>query len=187
MRHGRARASRRRRAGRVTIGNGVGADEVLAAPAADGVYTQRDISGPRWNAGDTITFTAVGATIPAFTLSIGFPSPLLATDPARPAAGVTPELDRGAPFTISWPPTDEKVLVVFNQGDGANWDYQELWGIFDGPAGAGTMPVAALQTLKTGLATSFNIFHYNRRCYEVGGYHLLTMARNAVSWEVTVK
>jgi hypothetical protein len=174
-------------AGMVKIGNGFGADEVLAAPAANGAYTQGSFSGPRWNAGDTITYTAAGATIPAFTLSIGFPSPLLATDPARPADGVTPELDRSVPLTVSWPPTDQKVLVVFNQGNGATWDYQELWAIFDGPAGAGTMPVAALQTLKTGLATSLNIFHYNRRCYEVGGYHLQAMAANGVTWVVKVK
>jgi hypothetical protein len=176
-------------AGMVTVGNGIGADEVLAAPGADGVYDRTDISGPRWNGGDTITFTALGATIPAFTLSIGMPSPLQATDPARPADGVTPELDRSAPFRISWPPTDEKVLVIVHQGpsSGATWDYLELQCLFDGPAGAGTVPVEALQTLKTGLASSLNIAHCNRRCYGVDGYHLQAMARNGVSWEVRVK
>jgi hypothetical protein len=180
-------------AGMVTIGNGFGADVVLAAPGADGVYDDLGFSGSRWNAGDTITYTAPGATIPAFTLSIGFPAPLQATDPAPPAAGVIPELDRSAPLTISWPPTDEKVLIGVSQswrrGGVDNWDRLDLACRFDGAAGAGTVPVAALQTLKTdsGLATTFCLGHQNRRCYDVGGYHLQATATNGVMWEVTVK
>jgi hypothetical protein len=69
------------------------------------------------------------------------------------------------------------------------WDRQELWCIFDGSAGTGTVPVAALQTLKAdaSLDSALCIGHYNRRCYGVGGYHLQATATNGVWWEATVK
>jgi hypothetical protein len=175
-------------AGHVRIGNGTGADDFVD-PDANGVYGVRAFDTPRWSAGDTITFTAAGATIPPFTLSIGVPSLLQATDPGRPDAGVKPEIDRRAALTVSWAPTDEKVLVAFVQEPHTSadlWDRQELWCIFDGSAGTGTVPIEALQTLKT-IGSSLNFLHYNRRCYGVGGYHLQAAAVNGAWWPVTVK
>jgi hypothetical protein len=60
--------------------------------------------------------------------------------------------------------------------------------MFDGAAGTGTVPVAALQRLKTSLTSSgYCIGHYKRRCYSIGGFHLQATAVNGSSWDATFK
>jgi hypothetical protein len=186
---GAAAAIKGTSAGEVTIGNGSG-QEVLI-PDADGVYPIKYLSAPAWNAGDTITFTAEGATVPAFTLTIGVPTPVVATDPLAPDAGAKPAVDRSTPMTFSWTPTDEKVLVAFVQQPLAIspvWDRRELWCTFDGAAGTGTVPAAVLQHLKLGMgSTGYGIGHYNRRCYSIGGFHVQVSGVNGLWWNATVK
>jgi hypothetical protein len=176
-------------AGKVAIGNGTGTDEVLV-PDADGVYAVKSWNTVHWNAGDKITFAAEGATIPAFSLSITVPTPLVASDPFGQDAG-TPTIDRSAPLALTWTPTDEKVLVIFGQQPAASapmWNRLEVWCIFDGAAGAGTVPPVVLQQLRTDLpATGYSLGHYNRRCFDVGGFHVQPTALNCLYRPAKVK
>jgi hypothetical protein len=177
-------------AGKVTIGNGSGQD-AEQLPDADGVYTPKVWNTLRWNAGDTITYTAEGAAIPAFTVTIGFPTPVVATDPLASDAGTKPAVDRSSPMTFSWTATDEKVIVMYAQQPTASspiWDRRELWCIFDGAAGTGTVPASVLQHLKLGMGqTGYGIGHHNRRCYSIGGFHVQATGTSGPWWTATVK
>jgi hypothetical protein len=177
-------------AGKVTIGNGSGQD-AEQLPDADGVYTPKTWSTQRWKAGDTITFTAEGAAIPAFTVTVGFHTPVVATDPLAPDAGAKPAINRSTPMTFTWTSTDEKVIVMYVQvptSSSPMWDRRELWCIFDGAAGTGTVPATVLQHLKDGMGyTGYSIGHYNRRCYNVGGFHVQASGVSGPHWVATVQ
>jgi hypothetical protein len=175
-------------AGQVTIEKG-GAKDAVLSPDADGVYLNEVWSTAHWAAGDKISITAQGATVQAFSLAVDFPTPLAATDPLGADAGGAREIERGVSLTFTWTPTDEKVIAMLAQQPAKAsplWDRRELWCVFDGAAGTGTVPPEVLKHLSTDLRiTGYGIAHYRRRCYAIGEHHVQASGANGSWWTAT--
>lgn len=176
-------------AGQVTIEKSGGKDAVLS-PDADGVYLNEVWeSSAHWAAGDTISFAAQGATVQAFALAVDFPTPLATTDPLGADAGGAREIERSGSLTFTWTPTDEKVIAMLAQQPtkaSPLWDRRELWCVFDGAAGTGTVPPEVLKHLLTDLRiTGYGIAHYRRRCYAIGEHHVQASGANGSWWIAT--
>jgi len=68
----------------------------------DNAYTAQ-WEEPAYQAGDVLTFSATGATVPAFSnRSIAAPSAITLTGPAAPTAGMRYPINRASPLVVSW-------------------------------------------------------------------------------------
>ena len=96
-----------------------------------------------WAANETITLTATGKDVPAFTASISSPRTLDAGE-GRPVTG--PPVSKSQPFTATWVALSESALLVLRQGrDTAAGEFEILVHCkVAGAAGSATVPAAAL-------------------------------------------
>lgn len=91
--------------------------------------------------GETLAMQSAGAEVPAFTASIRVPQRATVRTPTGlvGASGVT--LGRDEALTVTWEPTTSPVLVTATTSNGGE---RTAECVFDGAAGSGTVPVAAM-------------------------------------------
>jgi hypothetical protein len=139
-------------AGALTVTGGAFGDAgVEIGPDSLGSYLY-NTTGPMFAAGDTLTVTGAGATVPAFAAqTLVAPGPITLTAPM--GDGGTVDISTSNDLTVSWTggTAGDKVYLdlsaFFTSGASAsalcNWD---------SAAGTGTVPAAALAPLAAGTA-----------------------------------
>lgn len=134
-------------AGTVTIAGA--AMPITLAPRGDDTYAQLTVMTSLFSGGESITFSAAGAEVPAFSQALTMPSKATITSPAEPPQD-SPFLivDRTRDFTVAW------------AGGGSGELQVSLFGTTGGPtltcrfpasAGTATVPSAALMMLPAGM------------------------------------
>lgn len=134
-------------AGAITITGA--AQPITLTPAADHTYATFMAQSPLFAGGETITFAAAGADVPAFSATITMPGKATITSPAKPTPQ-SPYLDinRTLDLTVKWTGGGTgKVQVALNSQSAD----KRLFCRFDAGAGTGTIQAAALATLDAGL------------------------------------
>jgi hypothetical protein len=86
-------------AGPLHLTGGLFAVDIL--PTA-GVYAAINGAGALFHGGETLTVTADGKDVPAFTVAVTAPSQMTLTAPALPAAAGSLTVTRSAPFIATW-------------------------------------------------------------------------------------
>jgi hypothetical protein len=151
-------------AGTVTITYGSGKTITLAPNPQDNSYSniaQQFL----YRAGDVISVSATGATVPAFTSSITFPASVTVTSPTSLST-----LSKSG-ITATWNATTSPVHIQINQY------LDSMHGIFvacsfAGSAGTGAVPATALMDLVAGSSTYFTITTQVGTTGNVGQYSL---------------
>jgi hypothetical protein len=132
-------------AGTLTLTGGM--QTVTLTPGTDGSYSDASGTTALWNGGETLTITASGGTVPAFSGSLRAPTPITVTGlagAAWPTAMVN--VARTTDLVVTWTPASGTVLIgIGNQTSGMTC-------LFDASAGTGTIPSQALQMLAAGMA-----------------------------------
>ncbi len=134
-------------AGTITVMGGTQA--VTLTPGSDGSYTDATGTTALWNGGETLTISASGGMVPAFMGSVQAPAPVTVNQlggAAWPAATATVNVSRATDLVVTWTATTGSVLIgIANNTSGMTC-------VFDGSAGTGTIPAAALGQLAAGMA-----------------------------------
>jgi hypothetical protein len=98
-----------------------------------------------WSPGSTITISAAGGTVPAFSATLGLAAPPTFS---APPPGTT--IDRASDLPVSWQVTgDGNVFFVLSTGTARSWD---LSCVFPAAAGAAVVPASLLAQLPAGRA-----------------------------------
>jgi hypothetical protein len=134
-------------AGAITITGA--AEAITLTPAADHTYATFMTAMPLFAGGESITFSAAGAEVPAFTASITTPAKATITSPAKPTPNAPYlNINRTLDMTVRWTGDGTgQVQVALNSSNAEH----RLFCRFDASAGEGTLPTAALMTLDAGL------------------------------------
>lgn len=136
-------------AGTITI---TGATKPLSlVPGTDKQYVQQMSMTSLFNGGETITFAAAGADVPAFDVAVTTPTKATITAPAKPAAGVLLAVNRAQDFSVSWSGGGSGKVQVYLSGSAGS---PSLFCRFTASAGTGKVPAMALATL-TGTSGAF--------------------------------
>lgn len=116
-------------------------------PATDGSYPASILQTTSlWTGGETLTASAPGASVPAFTTSVMTPRRITLSAPTLPTGDWM--IDRAQPIALTWSgATAEDIIVTLGV---ITIDPVELECVFPASAGAGTLPAAALGLLPTG-------------------------------------
>lgn len=131
-------------AGPITIS---GATKPLSlVPAADMTYAQQTSQTTLFSGGEMITFTAGGAAVPAFAISVTTPGKATITAPSKPAAGALLAVSRAQDFSISWSGGGSGFVQVY-LSDNA----KALFCRFDATSASGKVPASALGMLGPGM------------------------------------
>lgn len=130
-------------AGLITISGG--AETMTLAPAMDKTYAQQTASERLFMGGETLTYSAQGADIPAFTKTLTAPARATITSPAKPSTSLA--VSRTQDLTVTWTGgAGGKVQVALIGATIAS----TLLCRFEASAGTGTIPAAALAMLPAG-------------------------------------
>lgn len=121
---------------------------ITLTPGANQAYPQLVVMQPLFTGGSTVTMSAAGAAVPAFTASLTMPAKATITSPFEPSAG-SPYLmiDRTRDFTATWTGGGDQRLQVALDGPSAT---SRLICRFDASAGRGTIPASTLALLPAG-------------------------------------
>ncbi|HEY5945126.1 MAG TPA: hypothetical protein VIV40_06530 [Kofleriaceae bacterium] len=121
---------------------------ITMTPTALSQYDTFMTASPLFSGGESITFAAAGAGVPAFSGSVTMPSKATITVPAKPS-NQSPYLviNRGADYTVSWTGGGSGQVQVALNSQMAD---KRLFCRFDASAGTGKIPSAALATLDAG-------------------------------------
>ncbi len=141
-------------------------------PATDGSYPVSILqTSSLWTGGETVTASAPGASVPAFTASVTTPHRITLGAPALPTGDWL--IDRTQPIVLTWSGASaEDVIVTL----GANTvDPLELECVFPASAGTGTLPAAALGLLPAGDAY-YGIVTRTRRQVDVPAWRITLRA-----------
>lgn len=142
-----------RSAGKLTITGG--ARSVVLTPAVDKTYPTADGKSALFTGGETLTLTAEGADVPAFTTTVVAPAKLTLTAPAVPASGPL-GVARAKGVAATWSGTSRGEVVLYF--DATNGDEAHAATcIFPASAGAGTVPPEAFAAFPAGAGT-FNAY-----------------------------
>jgi hypothetical protein len=134
-------------AGTVTFSGGTGAPIVLLGDANNS-YAQL-IQGERFVAGDVVVVEGTGATVPAFTSTVMFPTALNVTNPLTLASV------HKTGFGASWTPTPTPVTILFLQYSSSRDVTVRC--TFDGSTGSATVSASALADLTNGVNVAVSI------------------------------
>jgi len=96
-----------------------------------------------------------GEDVPAFRAQLALPPPVALVEPAIDAAHATATVAAGKPWSLRWTPAEGTVTVrvIPALPDGS----RDLTCVFEGSAGTGTVPAAALDAVLAGIeATAVN-------------------------------
>jgi hypothetical protein len=158
-------------AGVITITGG--AQTVTFTPDASGAYpVYSNQSAGLWSGGETITVTATGAEVPAFSASATAPAPVQITQPAKVPAGTVVMFDRTQDFPVSWVPGsggELHAMVVVNSQTAGEYQRQ-IDCAFQATAGSGVIPVAALTMLPAGRSGYYDVRGRALTTITVGAY-----------------
>ena len=126
-------------AGDITIKGGV-EDVTLSPDASTGLYAAQIGNGKAYfKDGDTLSFSAVGAEIPAFSGTVDAPGAITLSAPMFPAPGTMYSLDTTADLDFTWTGgTGAKVLVNFTSASATKDVIISC--TFDGASGTGKVP-----------------------------------------------
>lgn len=91
--------------------------------------------------GETFTVRTTGADVPAFASTLALPSAATVTGPAELLRGGSLTLRADEGLAVTWSPTTSRVLVIATGNNGGTFTAECA---FDGAAGTGTVPSAAL-------------------------------------------
>jgi len=133
-------------AGTLTVSGGSAA--TVTMPFDPMGYTSM-ASGLVYGGNDQLTFSASGATVPAFSGQLVFPSLVTVTSG-------TPTVLRLSGFTATWDATTSPVVILINQYP-SSAPGLHVSCTFDGAAGTGTVPAAALTDVMTTVSVSIAI------------------------------
>ncbi|MGE5183770.1 MAG: hypothetical protein ACM31C_16975 [Acidobacteriota bacterium] len=118
-------------------------------PAADGTYAEYSTQTmPLFAGGESITFAAAGADVPAFTKTLSMPTKATITAPAKPTGYLA--ISRTQDLAIGWSGGGSGLVQITLLGQ-LSTD-PRLQCRFSAGAGAGVVPAAALATVSTGMA-----------------------------------
>jgi hypothetical protein len=138
-------------AGDVTASGGTGAPIVAHASSSASYSAGLPMPASRWHAGDMVTISAAGDTVPAFSVMLPFPSALAMTTPAAPGNSFPP-FDHTMDLAFTWSPTtgsnDAHIVIQQSRPDAG----VTVACRFDRSAGTGTVPAAAMSDLQPGMA-----------------------------------
>ena len=133
-----------------------GTKTIDLVPSAKGTYAAISRNDSLWVGGETLTVTADGKDVPAFTLRLVAPSKVTLTAPALPTAKSSLEVTRRMPFLATWrPAASGEVVLYFDMATGANAFSATC--NFRASAGAGEVPAAAFSDFPAGDGT-FNFY-----------------------------
>jgi hypothetical protein len=96
-------------AGNITI-SGTRAGPITLAPIDGGYSYYTSSSDKLWDGGETVTVTATGATVPAFSTSLTAPTPIGMTNPLC-AMSDCGTFSRSTSLPVSWSPANAPALV----------------------------------------------------------------------------
>src|SRR5262249_38766210 len=105
-----------------------------------------------FSGGETVTFTAAGADVPAFTASVAMPSKLQITSPAKPSdSSPVLAVDREQGFAFSWSGGGSgQAMISLFDSSGARVTCS-----YPAASGSATVPAAALAQLGAGTGGGF--------------------------------
>ncbi len=148
-------------AGTVTITYGSGQSLQLVDDGMGGYsnIAQQYLYAP----GDTITVSGTGAVVPAFTMSLTFPSQVTVTSPTSLSV-----LHQSG-ITATWTATSSPVHIRINQYL-ANSHAVFIDCTYAGDAGSGAVPASALTDLVPGASASFTLLTESVAMTAVGDY-----------------
>ncbi len=141
---------------------------VTLVPSADNTYAALSATSRLSAVGDTLTVSAAGATVPAFSgKTVVTPASVTVTAPGC-AASNCGSIPRNAPLLVTWTGgTVGTVTVSAFVGVGAETSIVQC--SYDASAGTGTVPTAALGTLPAGMG-SFSVSVANKTTFTAGSY-----------------
>ena len=129
-----------------------GAQVLVADPSTDGTYDAVTQTGAYWLAGDTLSFRAQGATVPAFDVSLTAPPTVTVLSPVGSGSANTVTIDRARDLVVTWQPINGGVTVAMNQYPSGTADLRtgfRFYCEFPGSAGTGTVPASVVGLLQT--------------------------------------
>ncbi len=176
-----------RRAGQVTIAGGLRSYQL--APTQSGAYGAVDQSGFPFQGGETVTLTAAGDLVPAFTIDAIAPFQVTVDQPAISNGALNVSASKALAVAWTGSPGGE-VLAVLTRYSSVG-EVTNGYCRFSGEAGTGALPQALIQTIAQapGENISFGIISRNQTTKTVGAYQVqlnLTFApTNASSAVVT--
>ena len=157
----------RRSAGAITISGG--SRTITLTPGTDGVYpTEVDSANALYAGGETLTFTAAGDAVPAFTDTFLAPAVAQVTSPATPAGNAALPISRDSDFSVSWSggAAGDVTIGIYPQPTGAT-----ITCTFPASAGSGSVPASLLGKLAAGPA-SYGGFLRATHHLEVSGWSI---------------
>lgn len=121
---------------------------ISLAPAADHTYAMQNSTTALFGAGDTLTFVAAGADVPAFTRSVTAPNKITITAPVQPG-GPTLTVNRSSDLAVAWTGGGSgQVLVALLSGADTG---TSAYCRFPSSSGQGSVPTQVLQRLQGGM------------------------------------
>ncbi|HTL35584.1 MAG TPA: hypothetical protein VL326_20790 [Kofleriaceae bacterium] len=163
-------------AGTVTV-TGLSQTLTLTPSSITNMY-QPDNSANAFVGGETVNITGMGATAPAFTLSLTAPSLASITVPAKPSGTNPLAIDRSHDLAVAWTGGGASDIdFVFGSTSGG----PSLNCAFAATAGSGTIPTAALAMLPAG-SGSFSASTEVFKSVDVGEWRMFGEAFYIAVW-----
>lgn len=167
-------------AGAIVVSGGTSA--VRLVPSG-GSYAAVTAQTKLWNGGESLTITADGAEVPAFTLRATAPSFVTVTTPVFPAAGGSVVVARSGAFAVSWT-GGSAGSVSANVGAVTATTSTSITCTFPASSGAGSVPASLLAELPSSPTSAYvSITGAASATAVVGGWDvrttLTTLARTA--------
>ncbi|MCC6995787.1 MAG: hypothetical protein IT370_14345 [Deltaproteobacteria bacterium] len=141
-------------------------------PATDGSYPASILQTTSlWAGGETLTASAPGASVPAFTTSVTTPRRITLSAPTLPTGDWM--IDRAQPIALTWSgATAEDIIVTLGV---ITLGPLELECVFPASAGSATLPAAALGLLPAGDAY-YTMVSRTRRQLDVSDWRITLRA-----------
>ena len=155
-------------AGVITI---TGGSKTVTLVPANGAYAVVSDNTLLFHGGETLTLSAVGNVVPAFTGILTAPDSPTLTAPALPPVLSSPlVIPRSQPLQFSWSmPANDTILVVINSGDSASTGTGRVACNFAGSKGSAAIPAADLQMLPAG-AGNLGVQAFDMQMITAGSY-----------------
>jgi hypothetical protein len=170
-------------AGPITIRTDA-SDEVLSLDLTGGTAVMYDplrFPEPQWMAGETLTVTGAGATVPPFEATVIVPPAIVFEVPAEPAAADRVPLENDAPYTIRWTPVPDGLASIrFDQSTvaGDTWRRMSLECVFPAADGTATLPIEVMRALlptDAGTTTFLAVGGAANVTLDIGGFDVRVM------------
>lgn len=151
---------------------------VTLSPDARNLYAKRESTAvDLYEGGETVTISATGDTVPAFTTELLAPSHVDITLPIQPADDAPLPLDRTADLVLTWDDGGFGELVVL-LGDPTT----SITCKFPTAAGTATIPSAALQKLAPSSLGFFLMEPASRKDLVVGEWTVQIVVASSLRW-----